>query len=738
MRTVVRTHRSALTALLPVVLVLTALSSGRTAAQQAAQGRGGQPPAPQAPAQQPPAQQQQKPVDNTPRFQESTGVTLVSVDVVVRDASGNPVPGLTDKDFTIKEDGKPQRIDTWSYQEVDSKAAASTDALNVLDGLENKLRDDVKRSAMSTKGEAAAQAAAAAIAEAEAVQNRRMMVLLFDVSSMQPEDTQRAVEAAQKFVDQQMGETDLVSVVSIGNRLNVLSDFSSDREDLYGALQQLGYANGTLVDPTAITTALSDDASTTTTDDTTSTDASFEDFNNDVRLRAIKTLCTTIGPINQRKAMMYFSAGMSRSGDDNQIELNSATNTCRRGNVLLYPVDVRGLQAVVAGGSATSRTSGGTQLFNGRGALSGFNSLNQSQSTLSTLAADTGGRAFTDSNDFGDAFKRVQKDLAAYYLLGYSSTNTSKDGKFRRIEVTVNRKDLKGLHIEARQGYYAGRNFSNTTKRDRQAQLDDELAATLSSTDLPMVVGTGFFRQQNNSFYVPIAVAIPGFAVPVGTGAKDVTVDLKGEVRDEQGRTIARIAQPITVPAGTGDTLAGKQVFYETGANLPPGRFSVKIVARENTGGSIGSFEAPIVIPQLHDDQLKVSSVVMSTQIQKKEGKSDNPLVRDGQQLLPNLTRTVARNQKMYFYYEVYDPQLVDQAADLRTGLTFYRAGVKVFETATVERTMIDEPNRKAVVFQFEVPAEQFKAGNYNCQITIVDAAGNKGSYPRLSFTVIN
>src|SRR5678816_2873504 len=120
--------------------------------------------------------------------------------------------------------------------------------------------------------------------------------------------------------------------------------------DRYAALQQLGYANGTLVNPDAIVTALTDDASASTDTSTTSDADAFEEFNNDVRLRAIKTLCSTIAPLQQRKAMMYFSAGMSRSGDDNQIELNAATNTCRRGNVLIYPVDSRGLQAVVAGG----------------------------------------------------------------------------------------------------------------------------------------------------------------------------------------------------------------------------------------------------------------------------------------------------------------------------------------------------------------------------------------------------
>jgi hypothetical protein len=118
-------------------------------------------------------------------------------------------------------------------------------------------------------------------------------------------------------------------------------------------------------------------------------------------------------------------------------------------------------------------------------------------------------------------------------------------------------------------------------------------------------------------------------------------------------------------------------------------------------------------------------------------GRSDNPLVRDGVQLLPNLTRAVGRNQKVYFYYEVYDPALVEQRPDLRTSLAFYRGGVKVFETPVVDRTTIDEPNRRAVIFQFEVPAEQFKPGTYTCQINIIDSIASTVAFPRLSFVVM-
>ena len=92
----------------------------------------------------------------------------------------------------------------------------------------------------------------------------------------------------------------------------------------------------------------------------------------------------------------------------------------------------------------------------------------------------------------------------------------------------------------------------------------------------------------------------------------------------------------------------------------------------------------------------------------------------------------------MYFYYEVYDPALVEQSPDLRTSLAFYRGGVKVFETPVVTRTAIDEPNRRAVVFQLEVPAEQFRPGTYMCQINIIDSIASAVAFPRVSFVVMD
>jgi VWFA-related protein len=665
-------------------------------------------------------------------------LNVVSVDVIVRDKSGAVVRGLTAADFEVREDGKAQDVSNFSFEEVNDKAKPAIQSADLLAGVEAKLAEESKRASLT----AAPATPAAAPPEtptpmtSDMLAGRRLITLLFDTSSMQPEDVQRAVDSAKKYVDQQMSPADMVAVATVGSTLNVLTDFTADREKVSTALGTLAFTDGTAAEAPAASTAATDEADAAATDDTTPDTAELDLFNNDVRLRALKTLAESLAPIEQKKSILYFSAGMQRSGQDNQVELRAAINAAVRANVAIYAVDTRGLQAVVPGGDARQASGRGQSLFSGRGVQQQYSQLASSQDTLTSLAADTGGRAFTDTNDFSEAFARVQRDMSAYYLLGYSSTNSTRDGRFRRIEVRVKR---AGMRVEARAGYYADRDFTHTSRTDRESQLDEQMFAAVSATDLPVLATGGWFRLAPDRYYVPVAVTVPGSAVPVANDKDPVTLDVLGMVRDERNFPVGRFRETLKVPPGTEKTLAGKQVLYQSGVTLPPGRFSVKVVVRENTTGRMGSYEAPIVVPELKQAPMKVSSVVLSTQLQAvaAKTKTDNPLVRDGVQLLPNLTHVVGRDQKLFFYYEVYDPgQAAGSGPQLRTSLAFYRGKVKVFETPVVERTTVDAPDRHAAIFQFEVPASSFKPGLYTCQINIIDTVAGKFDFPRVLFAV--
>lgn len=643
---------------------------------------------------------------------------IVSIDVVVRDRQGNIVRGLTAADFEIREDGRPQEVLNFAFQEIADRPATASDPVPLLAGVGERPK------------EAAPPALPAGVAA-----GRRLIVLLFDLASMAPEDVQRAVDSARRYVKDQMSGADLVAVATVSSALDVLTDFTSSGGQVDDVLAGLAYTDGMASQAPAASTAQTDEEEAAAEEAPATEDAELDMFNNDVRLRALRILADALAPVEQKKAIIYFSSGMQRSGQDNMVELRAAVNAAVRGHVVIYPIDARGLQAVVPGGDARQASGRGQSLFSGRGVAQQFARLGGSQDTLVSLAAETGGRAFTDTNDFGEAFARVQRDMSGYYVLGYSSTNTVRDGRFRRVQVRVRR---DGVRVEARPGYYAPRDFGHTSRGDREAQLEEQLFSPVSATDLPVLVTGGYFRLSTDAYYVPISVAVPGASVPVPPGKPQATLDVLGVVRDEQGRPLARIRQSLSVEGRGGATLAGRQVLYQTGVTLPPGRFAVKVVVRENTDGTVGSFEAPLVIPELKQTPLKLSSVVVSTQLQPApvRARSQNPLARDGLQIIPNVTHVVGREQKLLFYFEVYDPAAGPDAPEVQASLAFYRGKLKVLETPPVTRTSIDAPDRRAVVFRLEVPGDAFKPGLYTCQVNVIDAAASRFAFPRLALYV--
>jgi len=670
-----------------------------------------------------------------------SGVNLVLVDVVVRDRNGAVVKGLTTDDFELIEDGVRQQILTFTFEDIKS-TAAPVENVSTLAAASAANRTPV---ATAT---AAAAASPSAVAPSPAnetpshpmtsdeVAGHRLMTMVFDTSSMQPDDVVKAVDEAIKWVNDQMTSADLVAVAAINSSLQVLTDFTSSKDRVRSVLAAFSANDGTAFAAVDASTAATDEAAQAATSDATTTDQSAQEldtFNNDVRLRALKTLAEAMQPIQQKKAIIYFSSGLQRSGTDNQVELRAAINAAVRANVAIYPVDARGLQAVVPGGSARNASQGGLAAFTGGAVANQLTTLAAQQETLTSLASDTGGKAFTDSNDFGEAFSKVERDISSYYILGFSSSNPNKDGRFRRL--TVRLKNRSNAKVEAKDGYYADRDFVHTAKTDREVLLQEQLSTPIPATDVPMFVTAGWFRLAADRYYVPISLAVPGSAVPL---SKDkVTLDVAGFIRDERGFPVGSVRDTLTVPPANAEGLAAKQVLYQTGVTLPPGRFSVKLVVRENTTGQMGTFETPIVVPELKQAPVKVSSLVLGTQLQNVAGrKTVSPLVRDGVELVPNLTHIVSHDQTLYFYYEVYDPTSDKGALQIRTNLTFYRGRVKVFETPVVERVQLDVADRHAAVFQFEVPAQSFKPGLYTCQVNIIDEIAGRFAFPRLELYV--
>ena len=720
-----------------------------------------------------------------------SGVNLILVDVTVRDGKGQPVRNLQASDFEILENGKPQTIVTFAQEDITTPAGtmAASSTLNRL--VEAKTGVAVRVAPPGIPDPRAATGADPAAAPIDAtagpltsaeVAGRRIWVLLFDTSSMQPEDVQKAADAAITWGQERMTPADLVAIAAIGSTLQILSDFTNDRERVIAVLKGFAVTDGTATPDVDASTMASDEATAAATTAAATVDAGVQEldsFNNDIRLRGIRTICDGLLTLQQRKSILYFSSGMARNGSDNAIESRAAVNACSRANTSINPVDSRGLQAVVAGGSARQSSRGGVAAFSGRGVMQQFARLAAQQETLQSLAADTGGTAFTDSNDFGEAFDRIAAEISSYYILGYASTNTKLDGAFRRIEVKLARK--MDARVRAREGYYADRDFAHTSRSDRESLMQEQLLMAIPATDVPLFVTAGYFRLANadacgpqvgfggrpggpggrgrggadpggagpgggrgggrggftaSCFYVPISVAVPGEALPASTSNE--VLDIRGFVRDERNQPFATIKQTITVPPAARDALASRQVLFQTGATLPPGRYIARIIVRENVTGRMGTFEATVLVPELTRQPVKMSSVVVSTQLLPgpPARRTLSPLVRDDLEIVPNLTRVVSQDQKLYFYYEVYDPAMAENRPQLRTSLTFYRGRVKVYETPIVERTVLDAADRRAAIFELEIDAGRFTPGLYTCQVNVIDAIAGQFALPRFDLYV--
>src|SRR6266446_3913548 len=582
---------------------------------------------------------------NEARIQVTT--ELVLVNVVAHDKKGNLVRDLKKGDFTLFEDGKRQDISTFDFENVDELATAGA-AEATVSGV----------SAPGTVLRSGKQAAPSLDAR-----DRRLILLFFDFSAMEPEQIDRSVDAAKKFVSTKMQPADLIALVSLATNMHVDLDFTDDRTKLLGALtaytsgQGQGFENGS----TGSAEGAAETSGAFSADDT-----DFNTFSADRKLLALQSLMQALGKLPQKKSLVYFSNGISQTGSDNQSALRATTAAAVKANVSIYSMDIRGLQAFPPGGEAQSASLHGQSAYSGASVLNDLNGNASSQETLATLSSDTGGKAFFDSNDFGGVFAQVQKDSSAYYVLGFTSNNPLKDGKYRRLKVQVNRPDLK---LDFRSGYYAGRDFEHLNRADREQQLEDELTAQLPRMDVPLYAGTAFFRQDDSHYYLAVSLVVPGSQIPFVTEKEkdNATIDIVGEVREGGKFPVGQLRDTVKLAVDSTREVRRKNVQYNTGFVLAPGGYHLKFVIRENQSGRMGSFETDVQIPDLRKAPLKMSSVVLSSLRVPAASKkaAGNPLVRDQMELVPNITHVFTPDQHLYLQYEIYDAAKGKNSAQL-------------------------------------------------------------------------
>ena len=651
------------------------------------------------------------------KFQATT--QLVVEMVSVKDKDGKVIEGLAATDFIVTENGVQQTIRFCEFQKLQETpdSAAAIDIAQLQPVTRNQI-------APEPPGDIR-------------YKDRRLLVLYFDMTSMPVPDQLRALSAAQKFIGTQMTPQDLLAIMKFsGGAVQVLQDFTNDRNQLAATIQTVIAGEGQGFEDTPADDTAADTGAAFGQDD-----GEFNIFNTDRHLAALQTAAVMLGHLNEKKSLIYFASGLRLNGANNQAQMRATVNAAIRGNVSLYPVDARGLVAEAPMGDASKGSPGGIGMYTGGSAMAVASNFQRSQDTLYALAADTGGKALLDNNDLSMGIVQAQKAISSYYIIGYYTTNTALDGKFRKISITL--KDISAK-LDYRSGYFAGKQFSKFTSADKERQLEDALMLGDPITDLTIVMEVDYFQLNRAEYFVPMVVKIPGSELALARrgGAEHTRIDFIGEVKDEFGLTITNVRDKVDIKLSgeTASQLSKRPIEYDTGFTLLPGAYTIKFLARDDETGRIGTYQTKFAIPNLNKEEkrIPISSVILSSQrvdlrdalYTAGKGKAPdlNPLILDGQKLIPSVTRVFSKSRDMYVYLQAYQPGAAN-IQPLVAFVTFYRGQAKAFETPPLPVSEGLSNKLKTVPLRFSLSLNKLPAGRYNCQVTVVDPTTQKAAF---------
>lgn len=610
-------------------------------------------------AQTPPPSQPapKKPAEGPQRPTFRVDINFVEVDAVVTDAQGQFVRGLAQQDFEILEDGKPQRIETFSLVDVPVERA---DRPLFKSG---PVEPDVHSNTRPFEG--------------------RLFLLLLDDIHTNALRSIRVKKAARQFIEKHLGANDLAAVAFTSGRSDGAQEFTGNKRLLLEAVdrfmgRKIRSATLEKIDEYYRTRDMRQPG------DKINDPADFErGYYARMTFDSIAGLSEALTRVHgRRKALVLISEGVDYDisdvfGTTQATTVMDAARTAiasaSRGNVSIYSVDPRGLTSMADEAMEIQSLPEDTTLGLGPTAL--YTELQRAQDSLRTLSDQTGGFAALNSNEFTTAFDRIIKDNSSYYLIGYYPQDERRDGRFRKIQVRVKQ---PGLAVRARKGYSAARGKAPSTTEAPGKGLSRDVRAALESAlpveGLSMAVAPAVFRGQGSKGSVLITTHVDGvglkFTQKDGSYYTQIEVvaiatDMRGKSPDWKPATVELNLKPDTYKA-----VSRFGVRILSRLELSPGRYQLRVAGRDTGSGLTGSVHADLEVPDFTKPALSMSNLVMSSALAAivPTARQDEELkgVLPGQ---PTVARLFSTNEEVAVFGEVYDNDTTSHKVDITTTL---------------------------------------------------------------------
>jgi BlaR1 peptidase M56 len=267
---------------------------------------------------------------------------------------------------------------------------------------------------------------------------------------------------------------------------------------------------------------------------------------------------------------------------------------------------------------------------------------------------------------------------------------------------------------------------------EKEKQLQDAFLRSDPIKDMTIAMEINYFQLNKAEYLVPLTARIPGSELDLARngGAERTTFDFVSQTKDSFGTVVQNKREKVSInlPSAAATQLASTSIKYDTEFTLLPGRYSIKLLVRNNETGRMGTNETAFTVPNLNNEEqgIPISSVVLSSQRDEmmdainagNKMQAANPLVADGRRLIPSVTRVFSKSREMYVYLQAYQRE-AGNTQPLFAFATFYQGQAKALETAPIEVTQGMDPKSRAVPLSLSIPLADLKPGEYTCQITV-------------------
>ena len=607
-------------------------------------------------------------------------IDSVQLDVRVVDKEGRFVRDLTASDLQILEDGQPQAISTFAMVDIPIGATAPQGAV----------ASDIATNAAASQG--------------------RLFVLVLDDLSTHPLRAVTVRELANYFVDHNLEESDRLALITTSGSRQISHEFTANRQRLHAVIDRFRGHSLAPAEAADARQVFLDARST---------------------LRSLKSLAAWLGDLaGRRKAIVFISEGidfdiwndtlnpagvMSIEAGTLVEDMRELVTAATRANVSIYPVDARGLP----GTPAPTVKPIPTLAHEDRVSMGWV----QKGQSLSELAATTGGVALVHSNAFGEAFNRIVEETSSYYLVGYTSSNTRRDGRFRRIEARATR---PGLKVSTRAGY-AVRNERRTNPAPVTPVMETLQSPLPVNSGLTLKVAAAPFRGKESKASVGVVVHAGGndlqMAVTSGRFNGFIEVAISAAGADGKSKDSERGTLRLQLKPATRERVAEYGIRLLSHLDLPPGTYQLRVATVDNGRAKRASVQYDLDVPDFSKGALALSGIVLTS------GALGAPLTGDVQfwekltPAPPTTERDFSSKDEVTAFVEIYtNGQKPGDRLDIST--TIENEKTTVFFTHK-ESLLVDAAQGKSGTYRHTAPIylPSIPAGQYVLKVRAESSA---------------